>query len=429
MTLLNVRLNEIVGKFKKDKVGYGLYILGLIFGLALFSTLPIFTYREGFNLITNFLSIIFCTISLAFILLRGKFIFDAFICPLLILCFYSLISWMITRYSPLTARSMLTLYALLFFVYEFAINSESAIKFIYFLVAGSVFLFIFILIDNFDIFLTLDLERLGAEFGNLNTVGLSFSNGMLLIFFLGFRAQKIWQKIICFSFCLIFAAFMFLTESRGAIFVGLFSCLIFAFLKLKGKNRIIFLLLLIFSLVAFFAILSIPYFDSLRKRIIGIFITIFSGGMSTAGTANGRLFMIQEGIYLWLQSPLFGHGTDSFTYISDFAVYSHASISDVLCNQGLLGLFLWIFPMLYLCIKAKNSYSPLNFGFFVGLIIPSMFFYIITTSKIAMPVYVVLLALSREDTKISSFEFSFLGFKPRLLFRSRDDKRETTRIF
>lgn len=402
--------------FKNDKLGFILYYLIFLVGFGLFVTLPVFTYRTGYNVITNVVSILFCALVLIFLLYKGNFIFDPFICPFIILCFYSIVSWAITRYSSLTVRSTITLYALLFFVYEFVINTKSSVKFIYFLVFGNVLLFIFIFVDNLDLFLSLNLERLGAEFGNLNTIGLSFSVGMLLACFLTFHFKRKWLKFCCWILFFIFAIFMFLTESRGAILVGFLSCLLLMFFYFNGKKRIWLILSLVLLSALFIGILQIPYFLPLKERLIGILVTIFSGGESSAGTANGRLFMLQEGIYLWLQSPLFGHGPDAFTYISDFAVYSHASIADVLCNQGLLGMFLWLFPGFYICFKADKAYRPISFAFFFGLILPGIFFYILTTSKIAMPAYIIVFSYARENLKIGFLDFSFSKFRPHLFF-------------
>ena len=401
MTHLKFKIAKIYNSFLQDRVGFCLLHLCYLLGLVLFLTMPIFTFRSGFNNITNVLSIAFCLSCFLYIYLRKEFRFDYFIVPLIAFCAYSLASWIITQYSFATAKSTLTLYILIFFLYEFIKNVHCLSKFFTFYIMGGIILAAFLFISNFQAIISLDFGRLGSEFGNLNDIGLVFSYCGILCFFLSFFKKKF--SWIYLPLYFVFFIFVFLTGSRSALltfFTSSFVCLMSFF---RGKKKIFLLIFLAILVVTSWFILNLQTFATLKERIIDAVISLLTGGNSGDGSADERFMMIKEGIYLWLQSPIFGHGLEAFRFITNFRVYAHASIADILCNLGVFGLFLWIFPILFSLVKSKNENRLFVLIIFIGIFVPGLFLAILSTSKFFMIIYVFSIAYVSLDFEPSCF--------------------------
>ena len=406
MTWLKSRLQNIKSYFAADKIGFISKFVCYALLFVLLFTMPIFTSRAGYNTISNVLSIVFCTACFIYIFLRGRFRLDWFIIPFILFCVYSLISYALTRYEFSTARRIILLYALCFFIYEFVLNTASfrfaAISFVLgaFLLAG------LILVENFDALLSLDFGRLGGSFGNENAVGQIF---MFAILFLGYFSLIEKKHAISNLILILFLlGFVFLTGSRGALLLSITILLVTAFLAFKGKKKIVFFAFLVVLILFLVLLLQLPSFESLKSRLSNVLVSVFTGGEGDSD-ANGRFFMIQEGLYLWLQAPLFGHGIGAFRYITNFDVYAHASIADSLCNFGLFGFGIWFIPAFYMLFICRNKCWALAVVFLVGFLLPGLFILIFPDSKFTNIAYVLCLANASAncDRKIFSAELSF----------------------
>ena len=52
-----------------------------------------------------------------------------------------------------------------------------------------------------------------------------------------------------------------------------------------------------------------------------------------------RLELVKFGLLHWLDKPFFGHGFDSFSFMSGFGYYSHNNIVENLYNGGIFGFY------------------------------------------------------------------------------------------
>lgn len=73
-----------------------------------------------------------------------------------------------------------------------------------------------------------------------------------------------------------------------------------------------------------------------------------------------RLEMTQQAIRLWKAAPLAGWGTDAFARVSGFGMYAHNNLAELLCDLGLVGIFLFYSLYGYILLKAKRLPAPLN---------------------------------------------------------------------
>ena len=57
--------------------------------------------------------------------------------------------------------------------------------------------------------------------------------------------------------------------------------------------------------------------------------------------------MFHDAVKLWEQSPLIGHGLDSFRFLAGYGTYSHNNYSEILSSLGIIGFALFYGMLLY----------------------------------------------------------------------------------
>lgn len=415
MKFLKCKIHSYVELYKKDPFGFFIFSVCNFLSFVLILTMPIFTFRVGFNLITNIISILFCLCSFLYIYTRGEFKIDLAIGSLIIFCIYSLASWVVTRYSFDIAQSTFTLYILIFFIYEFILNTKSFNKFLIFYLMSGLLLAVFIFISDYRSIISFHFDRLGSTYGNVNSVGLTLSLCGILCTYFCFVARK---KYVLFSLLyFVFLFFVFLTGSRAALLIDITGSFVCLWCVLKGKKKAIFLAFFILLVVAVILLLNLPAFEGFKERIVQALISLLSGGSSADKSANIRFEMIKEGLYLWLRSPAFGHGLDSFRYITNFHEYAHATIGDMLCNLGIFGFVLWIFPSVYSVLHNHGKGRVFSFVILLGIILPGIFCSILSTSKPFMFVYCFSISgISIYEKNVSYISIKSSRFIPKIRF-------------
>lgn len=357
VTRLKSKFFEYLRCFENDKLGSILksfiYVLCTFFLL----TLPIFTYREGFNILSVIGASLISFLALLYIVFRGKLYLDIVIVPYIVFCIYSVLSFAFTGYHFSNLRSVIFIHCIMMVLYQIIKNFKCHLFFILIFIISSKILALFIFVNNFDSILSLDFERFGSEFGNLNSLALVFATSLFLSLYLLMRFRKF--SILFLILCLFDFLFIFLTGSRGPLVISATGLLLFSLAYFKGKKRLIFIGILILAILLFFFVIQLPYFEYFRERVIGAIVSLISGGESGDGSSNSRFFMIKEGMYWFSKSPVFGNGFYSFSVLSDQNVYSHSNYSEMLCDFGILGFLFWLIPPLYISwrdLKAHDSF-------------------------------------------------------------------------
>ena len=404
----------LLNEWKHNKIAFGLKYLSIVLAFVVIATMPLFTYRSGYNLITNSISILFCALCFLYILLYGNFKFDLYFVPFIIFLIFAFLSCLLTGYWSATLRSIVFLYALCFFFYELSFNAKTyAFLFIGYL-TGAFLLALFIFLDNFESIITLSFDRIGGAFGNVNTIGMIFALSVLIAFYFSLFKRR--YKLLNVVLVVISFAFVVLSGSRGALFTSVIAILLISFFRFNGRMRIIFILSIIAVAVLCVLLFQLPVFADLKMRIFSSVISLLTGGNSGDASSNQRLMMLEEGLYLWLRSPIFGNGFDSFGRISNQLVYSHSNLSELLSNMGLLGTVIWYLPFFYLVFASRKSrLIVLNLVFLLSAVVLSSFFSVLYLDK---PFFVAATALLsacslNEDQSHFSLELSVLP-KPSL---------------
>lgn len=80
--------------------------------------------------------------------------------------------------------------------------------------------------------------------------------------------------------------------------------------------------------------------------------------------------MVENGLALWRESPIFGHGLNAFSVIGGFGVYSHNNYVEMLCNHGVVGFVIYYGFYFYILFKLlKRRENDIMRQFFIGFIL------------------------------------------------------------
>lgn len=401
------KIKNLKIEFSQDRLGFVLKYIAIFFAFLVIFTLPSFTFRTGFNLLSILFSVLFVTFAIIYILFRGEFRFCWLIVPYLVFVLYCALSYVFTKYSFLTLRTLCLVYGLMFVVFEFSVNIKNPRLILDFFLWSTILLAFLIFVDNYQEILSFDTERIGSKYGNLNEIGWIFACGF---FFALYRILFLKKRfVISTIFGLVDFAFAVLTGSRGAVVLIVTSALVFLFFFFKGKKKLYFFIACLIVLVGVFLILQIPSFAELRERLMQTIESLLSGGASGDASSGSRFLMFKEGVYLFSQSPIFGNGLDSFSVLSNQNVYSHANLSEMLCDFGLVGLSIWLAPLIYCSyLELKNKRSPLCLIYSVALILPSMFFSIIYNGRFfAISAAICISFIACEENEIPGIYLRF----------------------
>lgn len=407
MISLSSKLKGWREEFALDRLGFVLKCLAIFFAFVNMVTLPAFTFRSGFNNISILLSALFVGFAALYIFFRGQFRFCWLIVPYIVFVIYCALSYLFTRYSFSNLRTICLIYGLMFFVFEFSVNIKKPKLMMKFYLWSTVVLACLIFIDNYQDILSLSTDRIGEKYGNLNQIGWIFALGFFFCVYRIFFLRE--RYVISALIALVDLAFAALSGSRGALLLIAVSTFVLLFFFFKRKKKLYLVLTCVVLILGILLFLQIPSFSDLRTRIYEMVISLLSGGTRGDSSSNQRLAMLEEGFFLFAKSPIFGNGLASFSIISNQTVYSHANLSEMLCNFGLLGFSIWVSPFLYNSfLEIKNKKSPICLMYSIAIILPSMFITILYSGKFFTITAAIIFSFgATEDIDVSVAKIKF----------------------
>lgn len=237
----------------------------------------------------------------------------------------------------------------------------------------------YILIDS-----AIGTSRLGGEItGNANIFSaLLMYSGVFAAW--GSVYAKTFSQKIAFAISLLLILIVMAISGGRKTIVAVMSTLVLFFL-LKGNirnfKRIIYNLIISLLIItaAIYAILNIPFlYDYVGNRFEGLFSMLSGRGAEVSGDGmRSKIFiMAYEG---WLDSPLFGHGIDSFKEynrnVTGHNYYAHNNYVELLYDVGLIGfvVYYWIFVYIYKQLKTLSQqfykYKILGYGLLIEMLI------------------------------------------------------------
>lgn len=222
----------------------------------------------------------------------------------------------------------------------------------------------------------LEWGRVFGTLGNPNYFAFMCNIGFIFFLWLKQTAKKKWSRWIIPFAIVLTAVNVVWSGSKTNILI--FSCIcFFLFFSVQGNfshksffKGILLTFLSVAGIIAFsnssFIFMILPEDDVVWKRLdyIGAF---FKGDAALDSSDNLRMDMMIYGWEKWVDFPVFGHGFDSYTYLSGFGTYSHSNFIEILFNAGLFGFIFFYSIYFYFFNQFKNKMQNSYISIFVAI--------------------------------------------------------------
>lgn len=350
-------LRLIKTDFSSDKLGKTFEYLSYLFIILAIISIPLFTYREQYNTITNILCAVASAFAVIYVFLRGKFVFNfSMICLILFLLYAGVITLFTTRevgFERLT--SIFTLYSFIFCLTQFWMNTKKVNIFIYSVcISLLIFLafFVYTYRDNI-IHLNFD-ERFGYDYGNVNSICFMLAMGVIFLLYVSLTKRRYWYLLIFPALIMFFCALI--TGSRWGFVSLLFGILALTYQLFGRKHNALYFLSIFIIIGIAYGVIQLPMFASYKHHFEDLF--SFLGNSSKRGSSAVRTAMFIDGVKLWSKNLFLGYGCEGFKANTSYGMYSHSSSIELLTNFGLFGSFFFYFPFFKILFTGqKNKYE------------------------------------------------------------------------
>ena len=211
------------------------------------------------------------------------------------------------------------------------------------IVAITVLCALYTIFRGFDYYNGVIVRTMGPH-NNPNTLGALMVFGSFSLFYLS--KPQIKAMLYDVIFLMLFVYVVILTGSKKALLAaGILVC-IWAWGLFKGMrqserlfNRICAYCLLaicVGGVIYYFATYYINTASFLRMQTL-----------TTSGSTNTRVGMYREAFDMFKSSPLFGVGYNQFRVLSHYGSYSHATYAELIADTGILGTFIFMYPIVF----------------------------------------------------------------------------------
>ena len=341
----------------------------ILFFLTLY-IVAIIIFKQNYNTYTYYINGLFVIGYFIYLFLKKSFVFkiNKIIYSYLLFVIFSLCSSIYGIDFSISSFKSLQLFILfvnLLLIYNIVINLNAEKAFLNGILLGSFLNYLLVLgILNapFEIIMPGGGNRMMGTLGNPNVLSLV----MLISIFVSiiYLSKKINKIFYYYQYVNIFLAtytIVLTASKKGAIF-GFILITLFFIMHLKNLKKILNLLLLISAVIFIvFHYIGIEYFipiiDTLTQRF-----DAFGTQMSysdSSGSTGERKFLIDFGLSIFTDRPLYGHGIGSYYLLNPLGLYAHNNYIELLVGVGLIGMILFyaVYYFLYkqiLKIDDKN---------------------------------------------------------------------------
>ena len=202
--------------------------------------------------------------------------------------------------------------------------------------------------------------RLGTDFANENDVAL-FAIIALSFTFHELCFAKSYFKLIYLIPSLTTLLVGLTTGSRTFIIAAGIIILVILFFRFI-KHKILYFFVIIVLVVIFIILLSTPFMETIRTRLTKMFETFFGKTTNQIDYSSvSRSIWFDYGFTLGSKNLLIGYGYAGFSIFSGVGTFTHSNFTEVLCDFGIIGLFLFYTPYVIFvsrCYKTKNRHLP-----------------------------------------------------------------------
>lgn len=233
-------------------------------------------------------------------------------------------------------------------------------------------------------------RRIGYEISQPNSVGeVASICATMLIFYMMFYKVRGISKVLYVIGILASIMVCFATQSRRSLLLVVLCFVFFILFKRGNLNRKI-ISVFVVSVAIYIMFSFIPKTSILISRIDSLisFVSSDGGGLNTSDLVRRQL--MSQGIEVFMEKPLIGHGTGSFRFLFENVILqgeisSHNNFIELLVNHGVIGFSAYYIPIIYtmfLLYKiAREANDPL------GVIILTLYFSNVFVSGMATDTY------------------------------------------
>lgn len=317
-------------------------IIEIILFLYVFSVI-IFSYQENYYL-SNYIAMLLVFVYF-FDKINNKYsginLCHVFFFIFVILC---TISVLFNPSSYQRLKTLIQVFILTFIVSDIVVEKKNLSSIKYAIIFGALYANLAALRELANYSSPGRAVRIGSFLGNPNLFSMILVVGILYALHNIISEQEKPRKIfITVNYILIgtfgFSIVYFTGSRKGIVFLIFFiiSLLVYYFKKVRILPKILLICSTPFLFLSLFKILSLsPHF-----RRIENFYLFLQGGQVTEGSIETRKAMLSRAAELWKEKPFLGWGIDQYRAVSGFGTYSHNNFSEILVNNGILGLIIY----------------------------------------------------------------------------------------
>lgn len=313
-----------------------------------------FSSRVPWNYVTIVISIAIVLLVIIYNSFFTHIKCSYFVILIVSLIITALVSYVFNIRDSSFPKSLLLVYLLALFIYQFVSNDEFHLKwFIYSVFIGTLIFAIYYVIYYFPNLINFQsFTRLGNKFDNQNSVAMSFVILGLFSFYMVI-SKRVWH-FIPLPFLMLYLCLS--TGSISNTLCFMISIFIMSIIYSNKKGKIIAIGATIVSILLIIFLLQLPFASYFKNRIDNMINTFFGTGGSIDYSSAFRFDYAVTGFKLFLDKPLFGNGYGSvslFTYGK--GTFSHNNIAELLSNFGIVGFAIFEALLIVPFLKSNTS--------------------------------------------------------------------------
>lgn len=209
------------------------------------------------------------------------------------------------------------------------------------------FLLVLFFSTSFD--LSGEWGRVDGTLGNPNYFGFMVNFSVVFYIWLKKTSTIKWPFLLDLVIYSLSAYHIVISGSKSNIVLFVIIMLMLMGISVfnSGKIKLLRNTVLIISSVILLLVYVPDFFSKVIDQDSDVFrrlsyIGMFLSGESSLGSSDqSRVELVNYGLKYWVDKPIFGHGFDSFTFMSGFGFYSHNNLVENLFNAGLFGFFVF----------------------------------------------------------------------------------------
>lgn len=196
-----------------------------------------------------------------------------------------------------------------------------------------------------------------AQSMNPNSIGIIISMGLWSILY-WYSIKRI-NGVFVFLFCILFFFAIYLTGSRKAFFVSLFTVIMWficCYIPDFSRGISVSRLSLIFFIVSATVILALIFLRYIRGTVF--WDRIMNSERELESGKRGQYY--EFGLEIFRESPIFGQGFGVFA--SRIGAYSHSTFVEIPISCGIIGSMIYLYAHICGIREIKNDCVDRNMG-------------------------------------------------------------------